>query len=723
MREISWLCVAAILLTECSSPRPPATPRVPVTDTYHGVPVVDDYRWLEDWSSSEVRAWSEAQNAYARSVLDRLPAVDRIRERVGEILRAESDSYSALSWTAGALFAIKREPPKEQPFLVVLGSADDPRSARTIVDPNATGAGAHVTIDWYRPSPDGKLVAVSLSRDGSQSGDLQVYDVTSGEPVEAAIPRVHGGTAGGDAAWARDGEGFYYTRYPRPGERPAEQLEAYQQVWFHRLGDAPENDRYELGDGLPSVAELRLQAGPASDRVLATMQDGDSDRFEHYLRSPDGSWERIARYEDEIVQAAFAPDGALILISQKDAPRGKLLRLPPTRLALAAAQVIVAEGSDTLVHDFYDEPPVVATSSRIFATVQLGGPSAIRVFDFAGEPQPAPDVLPVSRVGQIVALAGDEILYSNESFLEPQAWYRFAGGETRRTALATESPADFADTEVVRETAESADGTAVPVSILRRRGIELDGTHPTLATGYGGFSVSLEPKFQASRRVWIEQGGVVAVANLRGGGELGEAWHRQGMLTAKQNVFDDFAAVMRHLIARRYTSPRLLALRGASNGGLLMGAALTQHPETPRAVVARVGLYDMLRVELSANGAFNIPEYGTVADPEQFRALHAYSPYHNVSDGTAYPAVLFMTGDNDPRVDPMQSRKMTARLQAATSSGQPILLRTSADTGHGSGTPLSEAIEELSHEYAFLFDQLGVAYRPVDAAAAGSTTP
>jgi prolyl oligopeptidase len=273
--------------------------------------------------------------------------------------------------------------------------------------------------------------------------------------------------------------------------------------------------------------------------------------------------------------------------------------------------------------------------------------------------------------------------------------------------LVTTSPVDLSNVEVLRELAVSSDGTEVPVNIVRRVGTPDDGSSPTLLTGYGGYGINFEPRFTPVIQLWLERGGVFAVANIRGGGEFGEGWHRDGMLTRKQNVFDDFAAAMQHLIDRGTTSPERLAIRGGSNGGLLMGAMITQHPELCRAVVASVGIYDMLRVELSPNGAFNIPEFGTVSDPEQFRALHAYSPYHAVADRTAYPAVLFMTGENDLRVDPMQSRKMTARLQAANSSGSAIVLRTSGNTGHGGATPLSAKIEELTDIYAFLVHELG----------------
>jgi prolyl oligopeptidase len=263
----------------------------------------------------------------------------------------------------------------------------------------------------------------------------------------------------------------------------------------------------------------------------------------------------------------------------------------------------------------------------------------------------------------------------------------------------------------VREFATSKDSTQVPLSIILPKSTKLDGSNPCLVTGYGGYGISMTPSFRPTNRVLLDQGIVIVVANLRGGGEFGEAWHRSGNLTKKQNVFDDFAAVLRHLIDRRFTSPEHLAIIGGSNGGLLMGATLTQHSGLVRAVVSSVGIYDMLRVEHSPNGAFNIPEFGTVKDREQFDALYAYSPYHHVKDGNSYPAVLMLTGANDPRVDPMQSRKMTARLQAASRSSRPILLRTSGNTGHGAGTPLSEQIAEQADIYAFLLEQLQIKFR------------
>ena len=300
------------------------------------------------------------------------------------------------------------------------------------------------------------------------------------------------------------------------------------------------------------------------------------------------------------------------------------------------------------------------------------------------------------------------------TYLDPPARYRFDAttGKAIRTALFQTSPVTFEDAEVVRDFATSKDGTRIPLNIIRPKGTKLDGTHPVLVTGYGGYGISTRPFFQGSfARLWLDQGGILVDTNLRGGAEYGEEWHKGGNLIRKQNVFDDFLACSQYMVDQKYTSPAHLAIIGGSNGGLLMGAALTQRPDLFRAVVSYVGIYDMLRVELDPNGAFNVTEFGTVKDPEQFKALYAYSPYHHVKDGTAYPAVLMPTGENDHRVNPMQSRKMIARLQAATSSDHPILLRTSSSSGHGIGTALDEQIEEAADVFSFLFDQLGIQYK------------
>ena len=442
------------------------------------------------------------------------------------------------------------------------------------------------------------------------------------------------------------------------------------------------------------------------------MQHGDGGEFELYLRDPGGKWTQISRVADQIVAGVFGPKEYLFLISRRDAPRGELLRMSLDSPALATAKRIVPQGKETIVSNF-GGGDMVATDSLLYVEYQLGGPSEIRVFDHDGRPQPVPRQLEISSAGGMTELDGDDVLFGNVSFIDPPACYHYRprAGTTEKTALASPSPVDFSDVQVVREMATSKDGTQVPLSIMLPKSAKRDGSNPCLVTGYGGYGINISPGFRPNNRVLMDQGVINVVANIRGGGEFGDDWHLAGNLTRKQNVFDDFAAVLRHLVARGYTSPEHLAIIGGSNGGLLMGATLTQHPELVKAVISSVGIYDMMRVEQSPNGAFNVPEFGTVKNAEQFRAMLAYSPYHHVADGTKYPAILMLTGANDPRVDPMQSRKMTARLQAANNgSSSPILLRTSANTGHGMGTPLAEQIEQQVDIYAFLFDQLGIKF-------------
>ena len=693
---------------------PPVAEVRPVSNTYHGVEVVDPYQWMEDPEDAEVQRWSDGQNVHARRHLASLPGVERIRDRVREILAAPGRSDPHLALRGDEVFALERRPPLEQPVVVVMDSVDAPDSARVLVDPMTLDPEGGISIDWFVPSPDGSLLAVSLSSGGTEHGDVHVLDVATGERVHEVVEYVNGGTAGGDLAWMPDGSGFFYTRYPRAGERPEEDQNFYQQLYFHALGSPVEGDRYELGRDLPRIAEIQLEMHDASGRLLVTVQKGDGGEFALYLRSREGRWQQFSTFGDGLVQATFGPRNDLYLVSRHEAPRGKILRMPIARLDPARATVVIPQGEDSIVTDFWEGPTVLPTRSRLFVIYQVGGPSELRVFDLRGRPKPGPEQPPVSAVGALLPLGGDAVLFRAESYVRPAAWYRFDGsdGETTETPLRDTSPVDSSGWQVRREMATSADGTRVPLNILMPAGVELDGTNACVANGYGGYGVNIEPRFRPRNALLLDQGVVFVVANLRGGSEFGELWHEQGSLTHKQNVFDDFAAVLEFLVEHRYTTRDRLAAIGGSNGGLLMGATMTQHPEIARAIVSFVGIYDMLRVELSPNGAFNVTEFGTVEDPEQFRALHAYSPYHHVREGTAYPATLFLTGANDPRVEPWHSRKMTARLQAANAADTPILLRTSSSSGHGGGTALSERVEEWADVYAFLFSQLGVSFGP-----------
>jgi prolyl oligopeptidase len=713
--------VAALLIFVCAArsdepQSPPATTKKPVRDTYQGVEVTDEYRWLEKAEDPAVKKWTEEQNKYTRAVLDRSPVLPAIRKRLKELMSAPVAGYSGLVRRGTTLFALKSQPPKEQPFLVTLPSADEPDAAKVLLDPNTLDAKGKTAIDFFVPSRDGRLVAVSLSEGGSEEGTLHVYETASGKKLADVIPRVQFPTAGGDVAWNAEGTGFFYTRYPRPGERPKEDLTFYQQVYFHKLGTSPDQDSYELGKDFPRIAEIFLDTSAAGRHVLASVQNGDGGEFEHHLRTPGGKWVRLTRFADEISAAAFGAEGdpSLYLLSRKDALLGKILRLSLEQLDLARAATVVPPGRLSIDGLHFGSNRLVTTftptASGLYVVDSDGGPSHVRfVPRDGGKAVPVP-LPPVASVHEVLPLGSDRVLLHVETYTEPPAWYAYDRGadQLRKTKLFKISPADFSDIEVTREFATSKDGTKVPMSILAKKGLKRDGTNPTLLYAYGGYGISLTPRFDVSRRVWLEQGGVFVVANLRGGSEYGDAWHRAGMLTRKQNVFDDFAACARHLIEQKITRPGKLAIEGGSNGGLLMGAALTQHPGLYRAVVAHVGIYDMLRVELHPNGAFNVTEFGSIKDPEQFKALYAYSPYHHVKDGTAYPAVFLLTGANDGRVDPMNSRKMAARLQARTSSKRPILLQITSDSGHGIGDSLTAAIDRAADVYAFLFEQLGM---------------
>jgi prolyl oligopeptidase len=707
----------AATLGYAAETRPPETPRRPVADAYHGAKVVDDYRWLENGSDAKVQAWSDAQNGYARSVLDRLPGVDGIRKRVSELRRLRVPRYSRLTFAGGTLFALKNEPPRQQAFLVTLPSEDVADAERVLVDPNVLDPRGGTSIDWYVVSPDGRRVAVSLSEGGSERGNLHFYEAASGKEFGEVVPRVNYGTAAGSAAWDAAGEGVFYSRYPREGERPAADMDFYTQVYYHRLGTPTDTDRYEIGREFPRIAEIFLDRSPDGRYVVANVANGDGGEFAQHLRSPDGRWTTLSGFSDKVVSAEFGPGEALYAVSKHGASRGKVLKLALTAAtpgALAGASTFVPE-SEVVVRS------VTAGEGILFVVDQVGGPEQVRLFDAAGKPLGKLPLSPVSSVGGLVPLRGtgrETVLYQSTSFVAPATWYRYeaapasaAAGNApppKAAALSRPVPVSFEDVEVVREWAVSKDGTRVPMSLLHRKGLARDGTNPTVLTGYGGFDLSVSPSFDVGLRVWLDAGGVWAVANLRGGSEFGEAWHEAGKLTKKQNVFDDFVACAERLVTLGYTRKERLAIEGGSNGGLLMGAALTQRPDLFRAVVSHVGIYDMLRVELSPNGVFNVPEFGTVKDAGQFRALYAYSPYHHVKEGARYPDVLMLTGANDPRVDPMQSRKMTARLQAVTQGRSLVLLRTSANTGHGGGTPLDARIEQETDVWAFLFDRLGV---------------
>ncbi len=685
-RFLFLVCAASALpLINLRAAKPaPATPKKPASDEYHGTTVEDPYQWLEKDDDPEVKAWSAAQNQwYAKT----------------------SPSYSSLVSRPGVLFAMKFQPPKQQPLLVTLASPDDLKSEKVVLDPNVLDAKGTTAIDWFVPSLNGKYVAVSLSKGGSEDGTLHFYETTTGKALPDTIAHVQYPTAGGSAAWNADGTGIYYTRFPRKGERPEADLNFYQQVYFHKLGTADTEDTYSIGKDFPRIAEIVLETSRDGRHILATVANGDGGDFAHYLLGPDGStlggWKQITQFSDQIKAARLGRDNALYFLSRAGAPRGKILRLPLDTPELKNAFEIVPAGEAVIEQ-------IVPAADAIYVGDLLGGPSQIRRFGLDGKGEAIIPVPKISAVQEMFAVEDNSLLFRDVSYTEPAACFHCTKGKTEpvKTALRSTAPVSFADIEVTREFATSKDGAKIPLNIIFRKGMKRDGQNPALLYGYGGYGVSMSPNFDFTRRLWFDHGGVYVVANIRGGGEFGEEWHKAGNLTKKQNVFDDFAAAAEYLIKEKYTRPEKLAIQGGSNGGLLMGAMITQHPDLMRAVVSQVGIYDMLRVELAPNGAFNVTEFGTVKDPEQFQALYAYSPYHHVVDGTKFPSILLMTGANDGRVAPYHSRKMTARLDEANKSGNPILLRTSSSAGHGQGTALSERIKQLADIYAFLFAQL-----------------
>jgi prolyl oligopeptidase len=704
---------ASVALTSVSAvaESKPATAKQPMTDEYQGVKVEDPYQWLEKDDDPAVKAWSNAQNQKTRAYLDKLPDRAPIEKQLTEWFAKTSPSYSSLESRPGLLFALKFQPPKQQPMLVTLASPDDLKSEKMVLDPNALDAKGTTAIDWFVPSLDGKYVAISISQGGSEDGTLHIYETATGKALPDTIAHVQYPTAGGSAAWNADGTGVYYTRFPRKGERSDADLNFYQQVYFHKLGTSDAEDTYSIGKDFPRIAEVALETSHDGKYVVATVANGDGGDFAFYLLGPDGSalggWKQIAQFSDQCKAAVLGRDQALYLLSNAGAPHGKVLRLPLETPELAKAIEIVPAGEPVIQHQF-PSAQLVPTADALYVGDLLGGPSQIRRFTLDGKGGSTIPIPNVSAVQEMVALEDGSLLFRDVSYTEPAAWFHCVAGKEApvKTALVSTAPVSFADIEVTREFAPSKDGTKIPLNIVRKKGTKLDGNNPTLLYGYGGYSISMSPNFDFTRRLWFDRGGIYVVANIRGGGEFGEEWHKAGNLTKKQTVFDDFAAAADYLIKRKYTRSDKLAIMGGSNGGLLMGALLTQHPDLMRAVVSSVGIYDMLRVELAPNGAFNVTEFGTVKDPEQFKALYAYSPYHHVVDGTNYPAILMTTGANDGRVAPYHSRKMIARLDEANKSTEPILLRTSTSSGHGIGTALSERIKLIADMDSFLFAQL-----------------
>ena len=505
-------------------------------------------------------------------------------------------------------------------------------------------------------------------------------------------------------AWWPDGSGFYYTRYPGVGEVPRGEETYWVKVYSHALGTEPAGDSLVFGDGRPREDWPEIRLSPDGRRLVALVAVGwtRTDLYIKALDRPDAPWQTIVEGGDHLYSVEMTAD-SLYIQTNEGAPRGRLFRTSLDAPARAGWREIVPEGPDAL-------QSFKLAGGRLFLHYLHNASSLVRVAGADGRPERE---LAFPVMGSVNAIAGEPgggpAWIAFDSFFQPPLLYTCDPASGALTPLErVEAPVDPAAFELKQLSFPSKDGTSVSMFVMHRKGLTLDGKNPALLYGYGGFDVPLTPGFGRDLIAWLEQGGVYAVANLRGGGEYGEEWHRAGMLDRKQNVFDDFTAAAQFLIRQKYSSAARLAIQGGSNGGLLVGAALVQHPELYRAVVCQVPLLDMLRYQRFLLARLWIPEYGSADDPAQFAWLHAWSPYHRVVPGTSYPAVLLSTAESDTRVAPMHARKMAARLQAASVSGRPVLLRMETKAGHGAGKPLQKQIEEAVDVWSFLFMELRV---------------
>ena len=676
-------------------PYPPARVSDSV-DVLHGVPVRDPYRWLEDSESDETIAWVAAQNALTASDIAG-PARDAL---VSELTSLYDFARTSVPIERnGRIFFTRNAGLQNQPVLYVQeGISGTPR---VLLDPNAIGADGTVALTALEPTEDGRFVAYALSRGGSDVQEIYVRDVESSTDLPDRLDWAKFTTI----SWLKDGSGFYYTRFPQPGTVPDGDEHYFCAVYFHRLGQPPSADRrvFDRPDRREVVFDARVAADDTC--LVITAFEGSSDKSEvHllYLTPPDRTPLPVFSGFDAGYTFIDSADGRLFFRSDRDAPRGQIIAVQSNVPALDP-QVIVPEQADKL-------STVLIAGDRLVASFLHDASDRVRLFRFDGEPD---GEVSLPGIGSISGLEGrpdhSRLFLGFASFTQPPAsfWIELESRDLLPFA-ATERRIDPAAYVTSQVWCASKDGTRVPMFLVHRRDLPLDGRRPVLLSGYGGFNISLTPAFDPSTFALLDRGGVIAVANLRGGGEYGEAWHQAGMFERKQNVFDDFIAAAEWLCANGYTTPRKLAIEGGSNGGLLTSAVMVQRPDLFGAVLCRVPVADMLRYHLFTVGRFWVSEYGSADDPVQFPYLLAYSPYHNVRDGVAYPPILITTADTDDRVSPGMAKKLAARLQAASPVGGPSLIRVETKAGHGAGKPVSKVIEEEADLLAFLFKYLEV---------------
>ncbi len=693
-------------------------------DTLHGVPIPDPYRWLEDGASPEVRAWSAAQTERSERLLSARPGFDALRAQMAVLLAVGTvEPPVVVGGTVPRYFYRRQGPREDQPVLYVR-DGETPGQAgghpqtpeRALIDPNPWSPDGTVALDWWTPSWDGRFVAYGVSEGGSEDSTLRVLDVATGQDLGPTEVIRH--TRYASAAWLPDSSGFFYPRYPEKGSVPAGEEHYHRRIHEHRLGQDPTGDPVVFGAGGAMTDLPSVEISPGGRWLVVHVHRGWSHRSA-WLRDraagPDAPWIPLAvpAGEGGAVYEVIPGDDALLVRTNEGAPTYALYRVDPEQPARAAWKLVLPPG-----------PEVLASAAQIggdvFAVYIADACARVRRFTragaFVGE-------IPLPTLGTVRTVTGRnhgrEAFFDFTSFAVPARVYRVDLDTGHASIWAEVAPPIDPDAfEVTQERAVSRDGTEIPYFVTHRRGLARDGAAPTVLTGYGGFNHIQMPAWSGSRYAFLERGGVMALANLRGGGEYGEPWHRAGMLEHKQNVFDDVLAVAEHLIQSRVTSPARLAILGGSNGGLLVGAAITQRPELFRAAVCLVPLLDMLRYHRFLIARLWVTEYGSADDPTQFGWLSAYSPYHHVREASVspqrpptYPAVLFSTADSDTRVDPLHARKMAARMEharQASGSDRPVLLRIEDKAGHGAGKPISKRIDEAAHVYAFLLWQLGV---------------
>ncbi len=680
-------------------PRPPApypaTRRVEQVDVLHGVPVADPYRWLEDAASDEVKTWAGAEDAFARARLSALPGRDALAARLKELFYVES--VGTPRHVGGRWFYPRRDAGKEKS--AVYWREGKAGTERVLLDPNTWSADGSASLGVWNVSYDGKRVAYTVKGNNSDEATLYVMDVATGKKSDVDVIE---GAKYAWPSWTPSGDGFYYTWLPPAGSVPVAERSGYAEVRFHKLGTDPAKDRLvreRTGDPRSFV-----NAGVGKDGrwLVATVEHGwtRSDVYFQDLRSHAPAWRPLVVGQDARYDVSVDRDQFLVWTNE-GAPKYRVFRVDPTHPERDRWTEIVPERADATLE------AVSVVGHRLSLSYLKDVVSQIEVRELDGK---LVRNVELPGLGSASVLSGetddDLAYYSFQSFTHPTEIFEtsVSGGATS-TFYQLKVPVDPSAYVVEQLFATSKDGTRVPFFVVRSKGLVPSGATPTILYGYGGFQSAQAPFFSSSIYPWLERGGIWAVANLRGGSEYGEEWHRHGMLHEKQHVFDDYVAVAEELVKRGYTRPAKLAAMGGSNGGLLVGAALTQRPDLFKVVLCGVPLLDMVRYHLFGSGKTWIEEYGSPDDAADFAALYAYSPYHRVTYGAAYPATLVLSADSDDRVDPMHARKFAAELQWA-STGGPVLLRIEKHSGHGGADLVKASVEKVADEYAFALEQM-----------------